>query len=385
MADNAQNIYTFQDAIDLLVDFTGSNQGSNISREMRKAVLEAYDELVGRKDWRHFQRPARLQTYAPETGTLAYSLSTNTFTIDSGTFPTWAEGATLSIGEVRYRVASRPSTTTVTATSEQAPIADIATGTSFTIYKDILTLPDGFQAMSPPRGEGGSAFWTHYIAPADWHQLTRSADTTGEIVAWTVMPDPIYSGRQAVYLWPAPDDARTIDYLGKFYPRRLFYSGYRPSDRAGTISVSGNTVTGVGTSFTADMVGSILRISEDGTNLPEGVGGLYPYQHQRYITAYSSATSITIGGTSPGTLTTRKYTVSDPLDLSRCMLNALWRGCERNISYKKGGASLASAEQKYAETLQNAINDDEPARGPRSCWDVGYGTMVQYWIQGGDA
>lgn len=385
MADNAQNIYTFQDAIDLLVDFTGSNQGANISREMRKAVLEAYDELVGRKDWRHFQRPDRLRCYAPERGTLAYDLTTNTFTIDSGTFPTWAEGATISVGEVRYRVASRPTSTTVTATSTQAPIADIVTGTSFVIYKDILTLPDGFQAMSAPKGEGGSAFWTHYISPSAWMQLARSADSTGEVVVWTVMPDPIYSGRQAVYLWPAPDDDRTIDYLGKFYPRRLFYSGYRPSDRAGAISVSGNTVTGVGTSFTADMVGSILRISEDGTNLPEGVGGLYPYQHQRYITAYSSATSITIGGTSPGTLNTRKYTVSDPIDVSRAMLNAFWRGCERNISYKKGGASLESAEQKYSVSLQNAINDDEPARGPRSCWDPAVGTLVQYWIQGGDA
>lgn len=385
MADNAQNISTFQDAIDLLVDFTGSNQGSNISREIRKAVLEAYDDLVGRKDWRHFARPARLQAYAPETGTLAYDLATNTFTIDADTFPTWAEGATLSIGEVRYRVASRPTSTTLTATSEQAPIADIATGTAFTIFKDILTLPDSFQAMSPPKGEGGSAFWTHYISPAAWHQLSRSADSTGEVVCWTVMPDPIYSGRQAVYLWPAPDDDLTIDYLGKFYPRRLFYSGYRPNDRVGTISVSGNTVTGTNTAFTAAMVGSILRISEDGTNHPEGVGGLYPYEHQRYITAYSSATSITIGGTSPGTLTTRKYTVSDPIDVSRAMLNALWRGCERNISYKKGGASLASADQKYAEALQNAINDDEPARGPRSCWDPKYGELVQYWIQGGDA
>ena len=239
--------------------------------------------------------------------------------------------------------------------------------------------------MSPPSGEGASGFWTNYVTPSAWQQMSRTSESTGQPVIWTIMPDPIYSGRKAVYLWPAPDADLTIDYLGKFYPRRLFYSGYRPNDRVGTISVSGNTVTGTNTAFTAAMVGSILRISEDGTNHPEGVGGLYPYEHQRYITAYSSATSITIGGTSPGTLTTRKYTVSDPIDVSRGMLNALWRGCERNISYKKGGASLAAAEQKYAETLQNAINDDEPARGPRSCWDRQYGTLIQYWIQGGDA
>ncbi len=385
MADNAQNIYTFQDAIDLLVDFTGNNQGSNISREMRKAVLEAYDELVGQKDWRHFQRPSRLQTYEPETGTLSYDLATNTFTIDSGTFPSWAEGATISIGVVRYRVASRPTTTTVTATSEQAPIADIATGTDFTIFKDILTLPDSFQAMSPPKGEGGSAFWTHYVTPEQWHYLSRMDGTTGEIVVWTVMPDPIYSGRQAVYLWPAPHESATLDYLGKFYPRRLFFSGYRPSDRVGTISVSGNTVTGTNTAFTAAMVGSILRISEDGTNHPEGVGGLYPYQHQRLITAYSSATGLTVGGDSLGTLTTRKYTVSDPLNVSRGMLNALWRGCERKISYKKGTAAQAAAEAAYTQALRDAMADDEPARGPRSCWDQSYGQPIQYWIQGGES
>jgi hypothetical protein len=385
MADNAQNIATFQDAIDLLVDFTGSNQGANISREMRKSVLEAYDELVGKKDWRHFVRPDRLQTYEPETGTLAYDLATNTFTIDGGTFPSWAEGATISIGDVRYRVASRPTTTTATAVPSQAPFDDIATGTEFTIFKDILTLPDNFQAMSAPKGEGGSAFWTHYVSPAKWHQLARADGSTGEVLCWTIMPDPVFSGRQAVHLWPAPHADSSIDYLGKFYPRRLFYSGYRPTDRVGTVSVSGNTVTGTNTAFTAEMVGSILRIGEDGTNHPEGAGGLYPYQHQRYITAYSSATSITIGGTSPGTLTTRKYVVTDPIDVSRPMLNALWRACELRMAYKKGGASLAAAKEEYTQALRDAMQADEPNRSPRSCWDSSVGDVVQYWIQGGDA
>jgi hypothetical protein len=385
MADTAQNIYTFQDAIDLLVDFTGSNQGANISRDMRKSVLEAYEEIVGKKDWRCFQRPDRLQTYAPETGTLAYDLATNTFTIDSGTFPSWAEGATISIGEVRYRVASRPTTTTVTAVSTQAPIDDIATGTDFTIFKDILTLPDGFKAMSPPQGEGGSSFWTHYVTPEQWHRLSRTDDATGEVVVWTIMADPIYSGRQAVHLWPAPDADGTIDYLGRFYPRRLFYSGYRPNDRVGTISVSGTTVTGTNTAFTADHVGSVLRISEDGTNHPEGVGGLYPYQYQRLITGYSSATSITVSGDSLGTLTGRKYTISDPINVSRGMLNAIWRGCERKVSYKKGAASQAAAEAAYTQALKDAMADDEPARGPRSCWDQHYGEQIQYWIQGGES
>jgi hypothetical protein len=385
MADTVQNISTFQDAVDLLVDFSGNNQGSNISREMRKAVLESYDELVGLKDWRHFQRPARLQTYASETGTLAYDLATNTFTIDSGTFPSWAEGATLLIGDVSCRVASRPTSVTLTATSEQAPIDDIDTGTDFTIFKDILTLPDSFQAMSPPKGEGGSGFWTHYVTPNAWHNLSRISGSIGEVAAWTIMPDPIYSGRQALYMWPAPSESATLDYLGKFYPRRLFFSGYRPSDRVGTISVSGNTVTGTNTAFTAAMVGSILRISEDGTNHPEGVGGLYPYQHQRLITAYSSATSITVGGDSLGSLSTRKYTVSDPIDVSRGMLNALWRGCERKIAYKKGTSAQAAAEAAYTSALRDAMADDDPVRGPRSCWDHGLGQLVQYWIQGGES
>ena len=385
MADEASGIYTFQDAIDLLVDFTGSNQGANISREMRKAVLEAYDELASKKDWRHYVRPRRIETQLPETGTLAYSASTNLFTIDSGTFPTWAEGATLLVGDVRYRVLTRNSSTTLTPTSEQAPVDDIATGTAFTIIQDVITLPENFKAMQAPKGEGGSAFWTCYVSPDQWLQQTRSSESTGQLVAWTVMADPIYLGRQAVHLWPAPDANRTIDYIGLYYPRHLRYSGYRPNDRVGTIAVSGTTVTGTGTAFSSAMIGSILRISEDGTNYPEGVGGLYPYQYQRIITAVASTTSLTIGGSSLTVSSGKKYTVSDPIDVARWMINALWRGCERRISHKKGSAATAMAEQDYSIALASAIDDDEPNRSVRSSWDVSYGNISQYWIQGGDA
>lgn len=382
MADEA--IYAFQDAIDLLVDFTGSNQGANTARDMRKAVLEAYDELASKKDWRHFVQPRRIATVAPETGTLSYSLSGNLFTIDSGTFPSWAAGASLVVGDVRYRIQTRNSSTTLTPTSDGAPVADIATGTSFTIMQDVVTLPANWKAMQAPRGEGGSAFWTSYVSPDRWFQISRSTTTTGQMVAWTIMADPINYGRQAIHFWPAPDDAKTIDYVGLFYPRSLRYSGYRSSERSGTISISGNTVTGTGTAFTADMVGSLLRVSEDGTNYPEGVGGTYPYQYQRIITAYSSATSATISGSSLS-VSSRKYVVTDPLDIGRWMVNALWRGCERKIAYKKGSSAQAMAEQAYATALMDAMNDDEPNRSVRSCWDVPLGDVRQTWIQGGDA
>jgi hypothetical protein len=386
MADSADGVYTFQDAVDVLVDYLGGNAAAAAGRDIRRAVQESYDDLCGMRQWSHFQRVHYFETYAAEEGTLSYSASTNLFTLDTGTLPAWAEGATISAGGVRYRIARRDSGTTCTPVASMTPVADIDALTPFTIFMDVFTLPTTFAQMSDPMGENGTFMFGQYVPPFEWSNIARYGESLGTPAFWTVMADPVFTGRQAVHLWPAPDENVTLAIHGKFHPRSLKLTGHLPAERQGTISVSGSTVTGSGTAFRSDMVGSILRISIDATSAPEGLGGLNPYQYQRPITAYSSATGLTIGGDSVGTITTKKYTISDPLDVSRSMYNAVLRGAELRVSNKKGTPAIKAAEADFARALQRAQEDDSPSMTGQSCWDVMMRRGIrQNWVTGGDA
>lgn len=382
MADNALNIYTYQDAVDLLVDYLGGNAEAAAARDVRKAVREAYDELCGERMWSHFSRTHYLHSETAVEGTFAYDATTNLFTIDSGTWPTWAAGATLSYGDVRFRITTRNSSTTLTPHESTTPVDDIATGASFTMYKDILTLPETFMSLVRPMDESNDSTKVQYIPPEEWAYYTRYDESQGQALLWTIMADPIYLGRQAVHLWPAPDTRRTIAFLGRFYPRSLLRTGYRSGERVGTVSLSGNTITGTNTAFTSDMVGSVIRISENGTVAPDGIGGDNPYQYQRIITSYSSATSMDFGGDAVSA-STRKYTISDPIDVSRSMIDAFWRGCERRVSNKKGTAAMQVAERDYMIALSKAKSSDSNIpSGVMSCWDAK--PQSARWVQGGD-
>lgn len=358
MSDSALNVWTAQDALDLLNDYLGQNAAGVNARDMRRAVIESYDELCAERKWSHFTRPRYFELHAAVSGTLFYTESTRLFTIDAGTFPTWAEGATLSIGDVRYRIAALPSTTTATPVVGLEPIADIATGTPFTLYQGTILLPENFQSLVKPLDESNVSYDTIYVPPEEWEFYNRYDSSTGHPVMWTIMADPNYLTRQALHLWPAPDSDRTLSFVGRYYPRNVRRFGYLAAEFTGTVSVSGNTATGVGTSFTADMIGSIIRISNDATNYPDGPGGNNPYAYQRIITAVGSTTSLTTGGDAIST-SGKKFRISDPLDVSRPMLDAVWRGCERKVAgAKKGTADQDRAEQRYETALMKAKSSD---------------------------
>jgi hypothetical protein len=382
MSDNALNVYAFQDAIDLLNDYLGQNAAGVTTREMNRAVIQAYDELCAEKKWSHLTRPYSLELPAPESGTLSYNATTGVFTIDTGTFPSWAVGATLSVGDVRYPIATRPSTTTLTPVSTNLPVDDIDTGTTFSIYKNIYTLPENFQSLVNPLDEANISEWSCYVPPDEWEFYNRYDESQGSPVLWTIMADPNFLGRDALHLWPAPDSNRTLEFLGRFYPRGLKRTGYRAADYAGTVSLSGNTITGTSTTFTSDMVGSLIRVSANATTAPDGIDGNNPYETQRIITAYSSATSLTFGGDAVSA-STRKYRITDPLDVPRHMLDAVWRGCERKVAHLKGTSEQDRAEVTYSNALRKAKSSD--TRNPnarQSCWDSR--PIRTEWRQGED-
>jgi hypothetical protein len=378
MADNVDNIATYQDASDRLVRYLEGNSAAVF--DIRTAILEAYEELCGAAEWKHFVRPYAIEVVLPVTGTCSYSASTGQFTIDTGTWPSWAAGATISIGDGRYRIRTRTSSTVLTADASLRPVDDIDALTEFLIFKDIYTLPDNFMEIAEPRTRG-SSFWNRYVSPDEWHFQTHTSGATGTSWLHTIMADPYNTGRLALHLAPAPDVHTTINFIAKFHPRRLKRSGARSSEYTGTVSTTGATITGTGTAFTSDMVGSIIRFSENGTEKPDGLGGLVPYQYQRLIDTFSSTTSLTYSGDAFTDVAGRKFVISDPIDVGRSMLPAFWRACELKLCVKKGLPQYSQADREYTKALRIAMEANSVSYMGRSCWDyVDMPRKVQNWV-----
>lgn len=118
------------------------------------------------------------------------------------------------------------------------------------------------------------------------------------------------------------------------------------------------------------MAGAILRVARaSATTVPDGQGGNNPFERQAYISQDVSITSTTCGIEGSWSVTGRKYTISDPLDLSPPMMIAFFRGCEYKLAQKLQLKNKESAKQDYFMALADAKSADMPARVSRSCWD----------------
>lgn len=377
------SLFTYQDAIDKLLDHAGQNVTQGTVRAVKQSVLEAYDDLVNARNWRYLNKPWRLAMVAPETGTCSYSSSTGEFTIDTGSWPSWAETAIIDCGDVRSLIKTRSSSTALVADDTIRPVADIATGAAFTIFKCIHSLPYDFKTLNRPHDEGENS-WAEYVDLSDWLEMLRYNSGGGSPYAFAVSGHPYEPGRQVLLTFPYVDSARTYDFSYQRFPRRLKYNGLDTPCRPGSITASASaTITGTSTLFESDMVGAILRWSRDTTNCPDGIGGLNAYSGQAYIKTFSSTTSIVLHETvtiASGT----KYTVSDPIDLDRTMHDAFWLGCKRKLAQNLSLPSLDRLERDYQYALQKAKGADSKSTSLRSMWGPRIGSLIRRGIQGTD-
>lgn len=379
-------IKTYQDAIERARDLIagGSAQGDN--RAVRQAVLDAYDDLIRAHDWQYFYQVHRLQVYAPVSGTCSYTSSTRLFTIDSGTWPEWATaGASIQVGDVVYLIRSQPSSTTLLADTVQCPADDIDTGTAFTVARQYYRLPNDFRALHRPLNEQGDGFWDNYVPVDVWGARQRYSLSSGDPVVWTVLGDPYETGRMALAVWPTFDTDRTIDFVMQRWPRPLIYDGFATFCRTGTVTTSSAAVTGTSTAFEANMAGAVLRIARStAASPPDGQGGNNPFERQAFIDADATINSTSMTMTASWSVSSRYYTISDPLDLSPAMLEAFWRCIDWKLGQRLKLKDRPVTERDYLLALDKAKADDQPNREPRSCYDNPYAGRRVSAVQGAD-
>lgn len=361
-------LYTYQDAIQHLMDYCGGNNVAASEREIHKAARDAYNDLVNCRQWRYLLKRGRVDFVAPVNTTC--SSSGNAFTKDTGTWPASALGSTLRVGLVGYPIVDISSDSTIIyCDTAMQPITDIVTGTSVILYKGIYTLPADWRSMFGPSDEN-NRYFSAYIDEDMWNKLDRYTQASGSPLAWTIMEDPLPQniGLMAIYCWPYPDSARTFDYIYQRWARELNTSGFGVNDYTGTVSNSAGVITGLGTSFDSSAhAGAVLRISPD-SSVPD-VLGPRKFVAERLIRSVTDATHLTYYGSDLGSISGRGFTISDPLDLAPFMVNAYWRNAERFLAITKTLPQLQDAERNYAMQLEIAKAGDAPSLQGRSAWD----------------
>lgn len=354
---------TYSDAVEHLVTHLGGGADDRVQARVRLAVYDAYRRVTMHPHgWRYYIQRARVNLNGLySTGTVTYVASTRTFTLASGTFPSWAASGEIRLGLRAYKVETNPTSTTVVIGSLNAPTDDIATATEYQLVQTAYPLPASFQDVF--QVEGDDNFAQQYIDPANWFDADRCGQSVGSPIFWTVMGNENINayGRKSLYVYPAPTTSQPHDFLMRRRPRDIRYSGQSAAEFTGTVTISaGSTsVTGSGTSFSSRMVGSVLRLT-DGTAVPTGLGGLEPYTDELVVSAVASATALTVQ-TAPATAYSgAKFRITDPLDLDDCMeavmraaVNYEWAKTNRTTD-----ANIAQWERVYIQELNRAWEVD---------------------------
>lgn len=316
-------VRTYQDAIEYLTDTFDHDRAARQRRNMRRAVEEAYRELPQLNFWSYYRRRAIINTVASQTtGTITYTHSSRTVTLASATFPSTAAAYRIVIADVHYDIESYTDSTHVVLPSTSNPGADVAAGTTYTLYKNEYLLPANFRRLlglwdvSQNRliqvisdaDEQMLQLWTYGSPGTPYGAALRN---TGET-----------TGRLSLVFNPPPNAAVSYDLLYEATPR-AFVIAEKHSTGTVTISSGSASVTGTSSSFPSTCAGCVLRVSTSTTNEPTGPYGALingedvdnPYTFQSVILTYTSATALTLSDSADQAYTAVKYSLSDPLDI----------------------------------------------------------------------
>jgi hypothetical protein len=368
---------TFADAYDSLFAYLGAAPSDAVVRDIRQSIDEAFRELVNSHNWSYYYKHGRLIVNPPYfAGTIRYQASGGAapyyVTLTGGTWPAWAADGYLHVNGVALRVDRVLDPTHLTLAYPLVPAADITAGTSYRLYQDSYVLPTDFIAQDQSLYE--QTFGAlQYVHPRDWLFSHRYVYSAGTPSTYTIMGDEKYPDRLVVRLAPLPADHRSLDFIYKRRPRPVLW-GNQPQCSQGTVALSPNSVTvvGTGTGFDPTMAGSVLRVSAN-SMLPTWMPGSNPAIFEARIDSVQSATQLKLMPLTPSmlSLAAAKYLISDPLDIEvGSMANALLRACEHKISQHRIMKDKPDAKLQFLDELRRAKEADSRSFSGRAEGEV---------------
>jgi hypothetical protein len=196
--------------------------------------------------------------------------------------------------------------------------------------------------------------WQH---PRVWSSQRRVNTGPGQPVTFSLIGANNSPGQMRMALWPAPNAVYYIDLLYRRKFRPLVYADV--SDGLATGSLDGTTITGTNTAFLAAHVGSVIRLGADNQNAPTGPRGNNPALYEGTITAYTSATSVTVSPALPQAFDQVKYQISDPVDIEEVgMSEYVLRECERQFQILARMKRTDLDGEAYALAFTRALEAD---------------------------
>ncbi len=357
LIQSGANIWTFQDAVDYVLDSHEIVADPLNKRRARSAVVMAYREIVNKHEWSYFYRQRILNTVASySTGTVVYDhtggANERQVTLTTGTWPSWAAFGRIIVDDVHYEVDKRVSDSIITLSSSSNPGADFSS-TTYQIYRSSYPLPSDFRRLGRMWDVAQQREVT-YVNNLQYHtSLNVYYDTPADPWQYTIQSDGKYYGGFSVLFGPPPASVRSYDILYKTSPRRLDYNNEYSS---GTVACPGSTtVTGTNTTFPTGCAGSIIRFSSN-TTPPTGVigspdGNDNPFTSQAVILSRDSANSLTLAESLLEAVSGVGFTISDPLDLEEgSMLTAFLKMAEAEFAMRAGrkDASLKASDARQA-------------------------------------
>ena len=330
---------TYQDA--------GAVRGPAVANE---AVATAYRKIATVLPWSYLHRRYQIVTQPMQnTGSIAYNSTTNILTLTGGTWPSWVIQGQIVIGSAVYAVQNLLSSTTISLVPGRAPTADVTAGTAYTLFQSEYVLPADFMRMED-LVIIGNAWRTWEVDPGSFLQIQRIFYNPSRPWQFLTRGSTFFPGRMAVEFSPAPDIKYIYDisYFAKPRPRTLgaAYS-------TGTVSVSGTSVTGVGTTFTQSMVGCVLR---QGTTGAVPVGEFSPNGsfYDNVIQSVQSATALTLvdAGNAASAV---KFLIDDPVDIERTAMDEVFcRMCEYEFAILTRSNGIPLKRQLMVTALMEA-------------------------------
>lgn len=357
-------VITFYDAIRRAIMFLGGNASQGASETIRYAVQDALREITEAKRWTYLLKPDRIRVPAPQTSsTITYDhtggSSERLVTLASGSWPSWAaNGAIQFNGDgVWHRVASSPSSSTLSLDENLNPGDDLAALTTYKLIQCYYPLPADFVSLDQPYEEDLIKVGRDRVFN-NWLAKERFGEGSGHPRAFEIVGHPTDSGRLALWSLYEPTVTEELDFIYYRRPRELYHSGYEKRHYQGTIATASNTtITGTGTAFDASMEGAILRVSRD-SNIPTGIDGLRPYREQFVLDTYSSATSFSVAAASGFTASGLGYIISDPVDIDPCMITAFFRCVEKQLAEARDMRNKQEVNDLYEINFKKAAATD---------------------------
>jgi hypothetical protein len=370
-------VWTYEDAIFRLQEFQRAHATAPSQNQstLRSCIETALREIVTH-DWNCMKRKWRIAlvgnqstgsvTYVPTGGAYPYLC-----TLTDATVPDWAADASIRItsSAMISEIDQVIDSTSFTLKPPMVP-ADLCQYTvansAYTMGRGWYELPYEFMCSWTP-AETNLRLLGQYVPFEDWFLMEKYIAWSATTRQWTIGPCPNRLGQMAIYVFPWSQQDEELDLILKMRPRQLQISGHETWNKQGTVTLTQGsaTIQGNGTAFRSSMVGSLLRVSIDGTTLPSSTNGQNPYAFVGSIGSYTSATSMTLTAAAPSSFTACKYVVADPIDLDVSLIDAFHRNCEKQLATTYNMKESKDIQLNYQMAFTNAKMADSRIRQVR--------------------